>query len=194
MLKKAALSIVLLAILATLIAPSYAGDKETADKESTKEKQDTQDSDGKDSDSKDSDGKDSDGADAKSKKNKKKSSVPGLAELRIDEKVIAARAINLPFPGSRRTVQDLLEKLDDWSKNEKIGGVLMDLGPVMLSLPDVEELRGAIQRLKDNGKQVSAFINGGDANAYLLAASADEIAMAPTGADWHHWPRAVVRL
>ncbi len=120
-------------------------------------------------------------ADKKDAKQKSKKAIPGLAELRIDEKTIAARALNLPIPGSGQTVQDLLERMKKWEENEKVAAVLLDLGPVALSLPDVEELRGAIKNLSANDKKVVAFLNSGNANAYLLAAAADEIAMAPTG-------------
>ena len=112
----------------------------------------------------------------------KESPIPRLAEMRIDEYVVAARAINLPLPGKTRTVQDILDQIDEWSKEDKIGAVLMDMSNVALSMPDVEELRGAIGRLQKSGKKVHAFVNGGGPLAYLLACAADEVAIAPTGA------------
>lgn len=107
--------------------------------------------------------------------------IPRLAELRIDEYVVAARAINLPLPGKIRTVQNLLDRLEKWRKDDKIGAVLLDLGNVALSMADVEELRGGLLRLKEADKKVLAFLNAGTPNAYLLAAMADEIATPPTG-------------
>lgn len=104
-----------------------------------------------------------------------------LAELRLDEYTVPARAINLPIPGRTQTVQDVLDRLEEWSKDEKIGAVLLDVGPIALSMPDVEELRGAIFRLRDGGKKVTAFLNGGSPNGYLLACAADEVVAAPTG-------------
>ncbi len=111
----------------------------------------------------------------------KEDPIQRLAELRIDEYVVPARAINLPLPGKMRTVQDLLDRMEKWQKDDKIGGVLMDLGNVALSLADVEELRGGIERLQAADKKVMAFLNAGTPGAYLLAAAADEIATPPTG-------------
>ena len=121
------------------------------------------------------------GDDDQDSKKRKKSRIPGLVELRLDEKLISARAINLPIPGSTRTVQDLLDRLDEYAEDDKVGGILMDVGSLGLGLSDVEELRDAIGRVKKAGKKVMAFLNAGGPNAYLLACTADEIAMAPTG-------------
>ena len=109
------------------------------------------------------------------------SPIPRLAEVRIDEYVVPARMINLPLPGKTKTLQDILDKFEKWSEDDKIGAVLLDLGLVRLSLPDVEELRAAIYRLKKAGKKVMAFVNAGTPQAYLLACAADEIATPPTG-------------
>jgi len=109
------------------------------------------------------------------------SPVRRLAELRLDEHVVPARMINLPLPGRTKTLQDLLEKMEEWSKDEKVGGVLLDLGPVALSYADIEELRSGIERLKKADKEVTAFLNAGSDMGYLLACAADEIAVAPTG-------------
>jgi len=109
------------------------------------------------------------------------SPIPRLAELRIDETVIAARAINLPIPGRTRTLQEIVEQLDKWGEDDDIGAVLLNVGDVGLSLPDVQELRSGIERLRGKGKKVMAFLQAGGDNAYLLACAADEIAPAPTG-------------
>ncbi len=120
--------------------------------------------------------------DAKVKKKKKESPILRLAELRLDQHLVPARMINLPLPGKTKTLQDVLDRMEKWSEDEKIGAVLLDLSLVRLSMPDVEELRAGIGRMQKAGKKVMAFLNGGTPQAYLLAAAADEIAMAPTGA------------
>ena len=123
-----------------------------------------------------------DTADAKSEDKEKESPIQRLAEMRIDEFVVPARLINLPLPGKTRTLQEILDRLDEWAEDDKIGAVLMDLGFAVLSLADVEELRGGINRLKKADKKVLAFLNAGTPQGYLLACAADEIAAAPTGA------------
>lgn len=109
------------------------------------------------------------------------SPIKRLVELRLDEFVVPARAINIPLPGRTRTVQDVLDRLEQWSKDDKVGGLLLDVGGLALSLPDVEELRAGVQRVRDSGKKVTAYFNDGSPNAYLLASAADEVVMAPTG-------------
>ncbi|MBU0755281.1 MAG: signal peptide peptidase SppA [Planctomycetes bacterium] len=118
---------------------------------------------------------------AKTEKKDDDSPIPRLAEMKIDEFVTASRMINLPIPGRTRTVQELLDKMETWSKDEKIGAVLLDLGSIGLTLPDVEELRLGVERMKKAGKKVVAFLNDGSPNAFLLACAADEIATPPTG-------------
>lgn len=110
------------------------------------------------------------------------SPIQRLAEMRIDQFVVPARMINLPIPGRTRTLQDILEQCEEWSKDKKIGAVLLDLDLVALSLPDIEELRMGVARLKKADKKVLAYLNGGGPNAYLLACGADEIVIAPTSA------------
>ena len=64
---------------------------------------------------------------AKKSDAEKESPIQRLAELRVDEFVVPARMINLPLPGKTRTVQDLLDRFEKWSKDEKIGAVLLNV-------------------------------------------------------------------
>jgi len=120
-------------------------------------------------------------ADEKKADDEEESPILRLAEMRLDEFVVPARMINLPIPGKVKTVQEVLDRLEAWGKDEQIGAVLMDVGNLALSLPDVEELRGSVEALRNTGKKVTAFLNDGSPNGYLLACAADEIIMAPTG-------------
>jgi len=121
-------------------------------------------------------------ADTDEKKDEAKlSPIPKLAELRIDEYTVAARMVNIPLPGRTRTVQELLDQLEQWSKDEQVGAVLLDLGEAGLTLPDVEEMRAAVERVRKCGKKVWAFVNAGGPESYLLACAADGIAVPPIG-------------
>ena len=88
--------------------------------------------------------------------------------------------INLPLPGKRRTVQEILDELDEWATDDNIGGVLLDVGILQLSLPDIEEMRSAIRRMQAKDKKVYAYLNRATPGGYLLACQADEIAAAPS--------------
>jgi protease-4 len=124
------------------------------------------------------------GDDGRSESNKEskdsKSPIKHLVQLKLDEYLIPARAFNLPMPGRTKTLQDVMTNLERWSEDEKVGAVLLNIGNLRLGLPDVQELRSGIQKLKDSDKKVMAFFTGSP-NGYLLACAADEIVIAPTG-------------
>ena len=119
-------------------------------------------------------------AQAKEKK-KKVSPIKRLVEIRIDPFLVAARAINVPLPGRVKTIRELMSRLKKLGKDASVGAVLLNLDGLSLPLPDVEELREGITAFRKTGKKVHAFLNSGDPNGYLLACSADEIAVAPSG-------------
>lgn len=117
----------------------------------------------------------------KTKDDKKPNPIKKLIEVKIDQNVIAARAINIPLPGKTRTVREMVTRFEKWGKDDEIGAVLLNLDGINLSIPDVEELRAGVVELRKNGKKVVSFLNSGDPNDYLLACASDEIAAAPTG-------------
>jgi protease-4 len=109
------------------------------------------------------------------------SPIPRLMELTLDPFVVPARAVNLPLPGRTKTLQDVLDQFEEWSEDEKVGGVLLDIQPLSLGLPHIQELQHGIHKLRKAGKKVFAFVNICGPNGYLLATAADEIALAPIG-------------
>lgn len=117
----------------------------------------------------------------KDKDAKKPSPIKKLLEVKLDQNLIPARALNIPLPGKTRTVRDLVTNFEKWGKDDEIGAILLNLDGIYLSIPDVEELRAAVLELRKNGKKVVSFLNSGDPNDYLLACATDEIAAAPTG-------------
>ncbi len=114
-------------------------------------------------------------------KEKEKDPVLRLAELELDHNVVPARMLNIAFAGRTRTLQDVLEKFEQWKDNEKIGAVLLNVTNMNMSLPDIEELREGLEAFKKGGKKVFVYFNGAGPTSYLLACLADEICIAPTG-------------
>ncbi len=112
---------------------------------------------------------------------KKPDPIKRLIEIKIDPFLVPARMLNIPFPGRIRTSQDLLERLEKLAQDDSVGAVLLNLDGLSLSMPDVEELRKGVQSFRKAGKKVTAFLNSGDPNSYMLACVADEIAIAPSG-------------
>jgi protease-4 len=134
-----------------------------------------------DEDTKDSKKEEAAAVTTKAETQEEESPILRMAELRLDEYVVPARMINLPIPGKTRTVQDVLDRFEKWGKDDKIGAVLLDVGPLGLPLADLAEIQTAVRQTREAGKRVYAYVNAGGPNAFLLACAADEIALAPTG-------------
>lgn len=74
----------------------------------------------------------------------------------------------------------LLGRLEQAGADEDLRGLLLHLDATPFSLAQIEELRGAIQRARANGKPVVAYLDRASSNgAYLLAAAADKVYMHP---------------
>jgi len=170
-----------------------AADKDKADKKDEakkNEKKDDESDDGRsDKAKKETEAKKSDKkleeASAKSKTTKSEAPKPTpikkLLEVRLDQFLVPARAINIALPGRTQTGSELLDKFAKWSKDDEVGGILLNCDGLTFALPDVEELRTGVSEFRKSGKKVYAFMNSGDPMDYLLACEADEIAIAPTG-------------
>lgn len=111
----------------------------------------------------------------------KVSPIKKLVEVKLDQFLVPARMINIALPGRTQTGNELMDKLAKWSKDDEVGGVLLNCDGLMFALPDIEELRTGLAEFRKTGKKVYAFMNAGDPMDYLLACEADEIAIAPTG-------------
>jgi protease-4 len=104
-----------------------------------------------------------------------------LAELTLDHNVISARMLNIPWTGRTRTFEDVRDTINVWAEQDDIGAVMLDITNFYLPLPEIEELRQGIDRIKKAGKKVYAHLNLCGPEGYLLACAADEICIAPAG-------------
>jgi protease-4 len=78
-------------------------------------------------------------------------------------------------------LREVLERLDKAAKDDKIGGVVLRLRNPQLGLGKVDELRGAIARVRKAGKKVYADVESVHTKDYLIASACDEIIMPPSG-------------
>lgn len=163
----------------SLLGTMPAGVRARDDESSAKGK--SSDTNSKDQKDRDGDKSDAEKGDKDGKKKAETSPIKKLIELKLDYHLIPARALNIPLPGKTRTLRDLSDRFKKWSEDDEIGAVLLDLDGVNLSIPDVEELRAAVKRLRDGGKKVFSFVNIGEPMSYLVACDTDEICIAPTG-------------
>lgn len=79
------------------------------------------------------------------------------------------------------TYWQLLRQLKLVSKLDRYKGVIVDVGPLGPGLGLVEEVRAALQEIRDAGKQVIVYLNEGGMKEYYLATAADQIVMHPLG-------------
>ncbi len=74
-----------------------------------------------------------------------------------------------------------IARLDKASKDKRIAGVVLEIGPAALSRGKLNELREAIGRIRAEGKKVYAHLESAMGTQFLLATACDEIVMPEAG-------------
>lgn len=93
----------------------------------------------------------------------------------IDE--IHQESVSLPFLASREplSLQELLFILDHAASDERVREVLLDIGGLKTTPAKIAELRQAVEKVRQGGKKVTAFLRSPEDSDYLLAAASDSI-------------------
>ena len=78
-------------------------------------------------------------------------------------------------------MREVIARLDKAAKDDKIAGVVLRLRNPEMGLGKVDELRGAIARLRAAGKKVYADVDEAQTKDYLIASACDEIVMPVSG-------------
>lgn len=81
----------------------------------------------------------------------------------------------------RPTMRDVLDALEKARGDDRVAGIVADLGGIRLSLAQVQELRDAVTRFRDGGKFAHAYADVYTTSAYYLATAFDQIWLQPTG-------------
>jgi len=85
------------------------------------------------------------------------------------------------FLGRGESVSTLTLRLAKLAKDKSVNHVILGVGNLEMGLAGVEELRGAIARIRAGGKKVTAYLSGGDEKSYLVAMAANHIKVDPVG-------------
>ncbi len=85
------------------------------------------------------------------------------------------------FLGRGESVSTLTLRLAAIAKDDSIGELVLGVSDLDMGLAGVQELRSAIQRVRDSGKKVTAYLSGGDEKSYLVALAANSIKVDPVG-------------
>ena len=80
------------------------------------------------------------------------------------------------------TYLQLLDRLETAAQDRSVRGVVVELGPIPFSMAQVQELRGAVERVRQTNRPVVAYLGGGAGNtAYMIAAGCDRVYLHPAG-------------
>ena len=85
------------------------------------------------------------------------------------------------FAPTNKTIRSLISELEVIRKNEKAIGVLLRIENLGVGWAKLQEIRDKIIQLRETGKEVIGYLDGGGNAEYLLACAADRIFLAPAG-------------
>jgi protease-4 len=83
--------------------------------------------------------------------------------------------------GSGTELRKSIDMLRAFAKNEKLTGLLLQVGDLSISLPDVMELRTAMHDFRKAGKKLACHTMDASNATYLVLSACDTIGLAPLG-------------
>lgn len=83
--------------------------------------------------------------------------------------------------GAPLTYWQLLQQLKLARELPRYKGLVLDVGGMGLGLGMIEEIRSAIQAVRESGKQVIVYLNDAGMAEYYLATAADQVVLHPLG-------------
>jgi len=83
------------------------------------------------------------------------------------------------FFGKQLSFRDRMENLRKAGVDDRIDGVILKIGPTGIGLARAQEMRDALARFSDHGKDVVSFIEFCGDIEYYLASAADRVYMQP---------------
>lgn len=86
-----------------------------------------------------------------------------------------------PFGESQLDLREMINRLERAAKDKSIAGIVFDIQSPQIGRGKVEELRGAISRVRAAGKKTYALMESAMPSDYLVACACDEIVLPETG-------------
>ncbi len=83
--------------------------------------------------------------------------------------------------GTGTELRKAIDMLRAFAKNDKLSGLLLQVGDLSISLPDVMELRAAMHDFRDAGKKLACHTMDASNATYLVLSACDTIGLAPLG-------------
>jgi len=86
------------------------------------------------------------------------------------------------FTGGHGTeLRQVIDRLRELAKDDQLQGVILRVGGIAASIPDVVELRAAMHDLRAAHKQLYCHTEGASNATYLVLTACDKVALAPLG-------------
>ncbi len=105
---------------------------------------------------------------------------PHWGVLKLGGAIVERQAFS--FTGGHGTeLRQVIDRLRELAKDDRLQGVVVRVGELAASLPDIVELRAAVHDLRAAHKRVYCHAENASNTTYLVLAACDRIALAPLG-------------
>ncbi len=86
--------------------------------------------------------------------------------------------------GELTSLKDLVRRMDRAGADSKVKAVILTFGGMQFGLGQLEEVRGAIERVKTAGKKVYVYAEAMDTRTYALLCAGNRLSVAPQSSLW----------
>jgi protease-4 len=107
---------------------------------------------------------------------------PHWGVLGVEGGVVEREALSLTGGGRGTELRNLAMRLRALAKNDKLQGLILRVEELDISMPDLVELRAAMQDFRAAKKQLRCHAESASDTTFLMLAACDRIALAPLGA------------
>jgi protease-4 len=106
---------------------------------------------------------------------------PHWGVMKISGDIVEREAFSLTGGGRGTELRTAIDRLRALAKDDKLTGLLLRLGSLQVSLPDVTELRAAMHDFRAAGKTLACHTEDASNSGYLVLAACEKIGIAPLG-------------
>lgn len=102
--------------------------------------------------------------------------------ISLPQGVKEANSFEMFSKENKMTMFDLLRAIDFASKDNRIGGIYLDLDKINLSFSQIEEFQSALLNFKNSNKKIISYSYSLNKNNFLLGSISDKLYMNPASA------------
>ncbi|MBA3460283.1 MAG: signal peptide peptidase SppA [Deltaproteobacteria bacterium] len=106
---------------------------------------------------------------------------PHWGVMKVSGDIVEREAFSLTGGGRGTELRTVIDRLRALAKDDKLTGLLLRLGSVDVSLPDVTELRAAMRDFRATGKKLACHTEDASNSGYLVLSACEVVGLAPLG-------------